>query len=396
MFGAQPSMAELLAARHLRLNKLLSHKRETQSPQSMHVFESAASASVDGGDGGGGGAAASVSAVGIPPFSFDASFLPAVIVGETGGFDFNAPAARELAEATGDGEAGDKTPLLGSTFQSKQVVVGAGGATKTEREEETVDDGEQLVSGLHMGSFFSEEQLMNSGLELHERYTCPLCCLPMALPMKRHSKFMPCCMKIVCDGCILASRRQGIGNTCPFCRTPAPDSEADIIALVQKRADAKDPVAIEFLASAFYDGSYGLQQDVTMAIELWTEAARLGNLDAHYTFGYSYCNGKDVQQDVARGICHYQHSAIEGHPYSRHNLGYQEYLSGNQELAVQHLMISAKMGYEESLTRFKDMFMKGLAKKAQYAEALRGYQDAVEETKSPQREEAKAFYDGTK
>ena len=54
-------------------------------------------------------------------------------------------------------------------------------------------------------------------------------------------------------------------------------------------------------------------------------------------------------------------------------------------------MISTKMGYEESLTKIKDMFMKGHATKAQYAEALRGYQDAVEETKSPQREEVKAI-----
>ena len=34
-------------------------------------------------------------------------------------------------------------------------------------------------------------------------------------------------------------------------------------------------------------------------------------------------------------------------------------------------------------------FKKGQATKAQYAEALLGYRDAVEEMKSPQREEAK-------
>ena len=35
--------------------------------------------------------------------------------------------------------------------------------------------------------------------------------------------------------------------------------------------------------------------------------------------------------------------------------------------------------------------MKGYATKAQYAEALKGYQNALEETKSPQREEVKAI-----
>ena len=54
-------------------------------------------------------------------------------------------------------------------------------------------------------------------------------------------------------------------------------------------------------------------------------------------------------------------------------------------------MISAKMGHERSLEMIKEMFTGGDATKEQYAEALRGYQHAVEEMKSAQREEAKAF-----
>ena len=52
-------------------------------------------------------------------------------------------------------------------------------------------------------------------------------------------------------------------------------------------------------------------------------------------------------------------------------------------------MISAKMGDEMSLNSIKEMFKEGDASKAQYAEALIGYRDALEEMKSPQREEAK-------
>ena len=51
------------------------------------------------------------------------------------------------------------------------------------------------------------------------------------------------------------------------------------------------------------------------------------------------------------------------------------------------------MGCEKSLTKIKDMFMKGHATKAQYAEALRGYQDALEDTKSPHREVARALFE---
>ena len=73
-------------------------------------------------------------------------------------------------------------------------------------------------------------------------------------------------------------------------------------------------------------------------------------------------------------------------------LGFHERRSENHELAIEHWMIAAKMGHEKSLNAIKDTFMEGHATKEQYAEALRGHQTALEETKSLQREEAKAFF----
>ena len=52
-------------------------------------------------------------------------------------------------------------------------------------------------------------------------------------------------------------------------------------------------------------------------------------------------------------------------------------------------MISAKLGSKLSVEHIKDYFMKGRATKEQYAEALKGYQDAVEEMKSHDRDAAK-------
>ena len=74
---------------------------------------------------------------------------------------------------------------------------------------------------------------------------------------------------------------------------------------------------------------------------------------------------------------------MKGHTDSRHNLGVLEAISGNWDLAVQHFMISAKMGCDQSLNYIKVLFLKGTATKAKYAEVLRGYQDAVEEMKNP-------------
>ena len=193
----------------------------------------------------------------------------------------------------------------------------------------------------------------------------------------------------MCKGCMVAAIQRGLNDRCPFCRTPRPTDDAATLAMIQKRVDKRDAAAIYHLGNKYYFGTLGLAKDVPRAIELWTEAAELGSLAAYSELGRAYYTGEGVKEDKSRGIRHCQHSAMKGHTVSRHNLGGAEFINGNRELAVQHWMISAKMGYQDSLSDIKDMFMKGHATKAQYAEALRGYGDAVEEMKSHQREEAK-------
>ena len=234
-----------------------------------------------------------------------------------------------------------------------------------------------------------ELSLMASGLERPEGDWCSICFLLIGLPMGQHSKVNVCCMKSVCNGCDLASTQRGMYNICPFCRTPVPADDASQLAMVRKRVDKGDVEAIKALGDSYYSGDLGLTKDVSRATELWTEAAELGSLGAHYELGCKYYNGRGVEENKTRGVHHWQQAAIGGHVMSRRHLGVAEYCNGNYELAVQHWMISAKMGYEKSLNGMKDMFKKGRATKAQYAEALMGYRDAIEEMKSPQREEAK-------
>ena len=112
-------------------------------------------------------------------------------------------------------------------------------------------------------------------------------------------------------------------------------------------------------------------------------------MDAHYQLGNAYYSGDGVEEDKPRGIHHWQQAAMKGELVSRHNLAVVEYQERNFQRAMQHYMISAKLGYEKSLNAIMRRFKEGHATKAQYAEALLGYRDAVEEMKSPQREEAK-------
>ena len=235
-----------------------------------------------------------------------------------------------------------------------------------------------------------DERLYGLGHERPEGDFCPICTLPIPLRMEQHSMFNICCMKRVCNGCCVAMKLRGMGGICPFCRTPAPKDNESSLAMAKKRIDAGDAEATNYLAKQYYHGILGLlEKDVNRAFELWTEAAELGSVEAHFGLG---CFVYDAKQDRAGAAVHLQLAAMAGHAESRHNLGSDELDKGNYHLATKHFLISAKLGLQDSLDIIKKLFTHGHATKAQYAEALKGYGNAVEETKSHQREEAKTLF----
>ena len=234
-----------------------------------------------------------------------------------------------------------------------------------------------------------QERLMASGQERPEEDRCPICFDLIELPMWEHAKMNVCCLKMVCKGCVLAAHQRGLLDRCPFCRTTLPADDASTLAMIQKRVKKGDAEAMLYLGCKHYHGELGLAKDVPRAVELWKEAAELGSLNAHDNLGNIYYHGGGVEEDKPRDIRHWQQAAMKGDVQCRHNLSVAEHENGNYDIAVQHWMISAKMGFEKSLNHIKEMFMDGFATKAQYAEALMEYRDAVEEIKSPQREEAK-------
>ncbi|EJK54862.1 hypothetical protein THAOC_25474 [Thalassiosira oceanica] len=203
-------------------------------------------------------------------------------------------------------------------------------------------------------------RLMASGHERPEGDACPICFDLIEFPMGHHSEI----------------NDAPTGRRCIY---PCNGT---------KTCHQGDAAAITYLGEQHCQGTLGLAKDVPRAIELWTRAAELGSVKAHYQLGLVYCIGDDVEVDKPRAIHHWQQAAIQGNVESRNNLGANEYRNGNYRHAVQHWLISAKMGYEESLKGIKGMFKEGHATKAQYAEALLGYRDAVEEMTSPQRKEA--------
>jgi len=159
--------------------------------------------------------------------------------------------------------------------------------------------------------------------------------------------------------------------------------------MVLSRVAKKDPDAINFLGEQYWQGGLGLIKNTRKAVKLWEEAAELGSIEAIHALGGLYYRGLGVQKDKAKGIHLYEKAAMQGYVESRHNLGKIEGLRRNNNRAVRHFLISANMGYMDSLENIKKMFTSGFATKEQYVEALKGHQAAKEEMKSHDRDEAK-------
>ena len=216
---------------------------------------------------------------------------------------------------------------------------------------------------------------------------CPICCLPLPLDPKK-STMMPCCSNWICSGCCYANQMReieaGLEERCVFCREPLTKSHQEGVKNVLKRIkENNDPVAMCQMGIRRYE-----EGDHETALEYLTKAAELGDADAHYNLSVMYADGGGVEKDAEKEIHHLEQASIAGHPMARHNLGCIEAHNGRFKRAKKHYIIAANLGYHDSLKFLRKLYAKGLAGKEDYAAALRGYQAAVDETKSEQREKA--------
>jgi hypothetical protein len=217
---------------------------------------------------------------------------------------------------------------------------------------------------------------------------CPICCLPLSLD-HRKSILMACCSKLICQGCDYANQVREVEGSlerrCAFCRNPMSKSEKESIRNRMKRVAANDPVPIRELGKrCFFKGDYN------GAIDYWTKAAELGDIEAHYSLSILYRDGKGVEKDEKMQLHHAEVAAIGGHPKARHSLGNIEMKNGRLDRSVKHWIIAANLGLDESMETLKECYPKGIISKEDFASALRGHQTAVNDTKSPQREAAVA------
>ena len=218
---------------------------------------------------------------------------------------------------------------------------------------------------------------------------CPICCVPLPIdPLK--SKLYACCSKRICTGCNFANQKREIRGRlqrkCPFCREAVPETEEEMNEQWRKRIEANDPVAMREMGWDRYS-----EGDYKAAFEYWSKAAALGNVEAHYQLSTLYHYGKGVERDEKNALHHAETAAIGGHPTARYNLGCTERGNGQHNRAAKHFIIAAKLGFDASLERVKELYKAGNVSKEDFTAALRGYQTVIEATKSPQRKEVEEY-----
>jgi tetratricopeptide (TPR) repeat protein len=238
------------------------------------------------------------------------------------------------------------------------------------------------LAEMHDKQLFEQPDISHMG-------ECPICCLPLSID-PRKSNLMPCCCKVICNGCSYANKKReieaGLEHICAFCREPLSESDEECIKRTMERVKKNDTVAMTQMGKKHYG-----EGDSRRALEYWTKAAELGDAEAHFALGSMYYQGKGVEKDEKKALPHLEQAAIGGHPGARGLLAAQEMKNFRFDRGKKHQIIAANLGCDFALQEVKDMFVRWVISKEEHDAALRGYQAALNATKSAERDEAEAY-----
>ena len=150
---------------------------------------------------------------------------------------------------------------------------------------------------------------------------CPICLLRLPI-LASGSIYYACCGKIICSGCCHAPVYDNLGNEiiqkkCPFCRTPAVDSDEECNKRLQKQVELGNAWATFSLGCYYRRGDNGLPQDYDKAFELFVRAEELGHAIAYNNVGYAYKYGNGAEIDEKKTNHYYELAAMRGNVDAR-------------------------------------------------------------------------------
>ena len=164
------------------------------------------------------------------------------------------------------------------------------------------------------------------------------------------------------------------------------------------------PDAFMLMASRYKNGNQVIQSE-TRALEMFTHAAKLGNALAYFLIGCYYQSGMVVDQDRSKALAFYEVSAKKG-SVRAHKLLANGYENNDKEKSIKEVMrnkksikhykVAASAGHQESMDKLMQSYKIKQLSKEDLTQTLRAYQASSNETKSKDREDAKAFMKNTR
>ena len=284
-----------------------------------------------------------------------------------------------------------------------------------------MDNAQNLVRSMMQMSGLGRKKLSDDDPLFQDpppKEDCPICMLPMPVNSgvcDVHTNYQSCCGKIICCGCVQASRdeikrrnkerskKKKMEDLCPFCRVPDTKSDKEEVKRLKQRIKSNEDDAEAFLrlGNGYNYELWGLKRDRDKAFELYSQAAKLGSVQAHDQIAKAHKNGfvpghDGANWDMDKAQYHMELAAMGGHEAARHNLGLMEkQFYGSSEHAMKHFMIAASSGFELSLKEVGEGYKAGHVSKEDYTKTLRAYQNTREEMKSEQRTKVLELYSST-
>jgi TPR repeat protein len=190
---------------------------------------------------------------------------------------------------------------------------------------------------------------------------CVICTLPF--PHSNQGRvFTICCGASICCGCnyhhIRAIAESRMDNVCPFCREPKPkDKHVALKNLMNRDID----YAFMHMGDCLRNGHGGYTQSSQGSLEMYAKAARLGNAEAYGVLYLAFRNGilfdeGDEQSNQRRAIELLKIGARRGSVKCRHTLSNVEERVGNYVAVKKHVVIAAKMGCQDSMTKLLEIY----------------------------------------
>ena len=251
-----------------------------------------------------------------------------------------------------------------------------------------------------------EEELKGADLfaPLPPTEDCAICFVPLS---RVHSKtyYQACCGNNICCACYIENEEsikkqneekntgKEVAFTCPFCREPNPTDDRGYLRQIQARCLQNDHFAFGLMGVVYRKGECGTAKDELKALDCYIRAVELGGSEACVCIGKRYFEGNGVAIDKERSTLFLRIGALRGDIIARHNIGCDEYKSGNHEIGIRHWKIAAEGGSQPSLNALKDIYNAGgktpgkeFISKEYLESTYRACHEAQMEVKSEERE----------